>query len=139
MSDQSNHASPNPAPELELELTCSRSDTCSTVDDQPGPGRILGTLYDYLGFRLEVILGKVATKVGRGPTVTAQRILRSRADLVSVSTASHEISCVCVDCVFVEKYGARRDGDESKSPTPPSKKLESGMNRDAKRLIRYVK
>ena len=45
-----------------------------TDSDAPGPGRLLGKAYGYLGRKLENRLSGVAMKLGRGPRATANRI-----------------------------------------------------------------
>ncbi|KAI5120946.1 hypothetical protein M0805_001651 [Coniferiporia weirii] len=59
--------------------------TNATADNLPGPGRIIGNIYGRLGGRLEVQLGRVAEKMGRGPRATAIRIQARRKVIASVS------------------------------------------------------
>ena len=78
---------------MALPNTLSRSDeaceVCSlvpsttsteTANDLPGPGRLLGNLYSYLGMRVENGLGRVAVLRGRGPEATALEIRRILTD-----------------------------------------------------------
>lgn len=57
---------------------CSFASSNETVDNLPGPGRLLGNLYTFLGIRMESGLGRVAVRMGRGPTATAIKIQRLR-------------------------------------------------------------
>lgn len=66
---------------VEYEL-CSIASSNETMDDLPGPGRILGNLYTSARRRLENGIGRLAVRMGRGPNVTAlkiQRILENKS------------------------------------------------------------
>lgn len=49
--------------------------TNATADNLPGPGRLLGKAYMYLGLRLQQALGTVAHRAGLGPAAAYERIV----------------------------------------------------------------
>lgn len=51
-----------------------------TTTDNPGPGRILGKLYGFVGRRIENGLGMVAMHMGYGPRATVVKIRRLRGN-----------------------------------------------------------
>ena len=55
------------------ELTCSYNDTES---DRPGPGRLLGNVYSFLGGHLEDFLNDLSLKMRTEPRYVAIRIRR---------------------------------------------------------------
>lgn len=61
----------------EYEL-CSIASSNETADDMPGPGRLLGNLYDDAGRRLENGLGRVAIQMGRRPRAGDNQIVTTR-------------------------------------------------------------
>lgn len=108
--------------DTELEFVCSVTDSNSTADDLPGPGRALDRLYTYVGIRLEVFLGKVAVAVGKGPLVTARRIRRNREIMICMTR--HGRRCHC----------------EAQLPMSSGvvKRTHKKIDKDCKRLVRYV-
>lgn len=52
----------------------SYNSSTETNSDVPGPGRLLGKVYSFLGKKAENALSVVAVKVGRGPRETATKI-----------------------------------------------------------------
>lgn len=63
---------------------CSVSSSNDTEDDLVGPGRTLGHLYEFLGRRIEYVLGLTAEKLlHRGPRRTAQRIKAIYRDAIT--------------------------------------------------------
>lgn len=59
---------------------CSIASTNETTGDLPGPGRVLGNVYGYLGKKVEEGLGSIAEKFGHGPRATALKIKRIHDD-----------------------------------------------------------
>lgn len=55
---------------VEYEL-CSLASSNETADNLPGPGRLLGNLYEGIGRRLENGLGRVAVRMGLNPHIMA--------------------------------------------------------------------
>ncbi|KAH8116574.1 hypothetical protein DFH11DRAFT_1219359 [Phellopilus nigrolimitatus] len=90
---------------------CSAS-TNATDDNLPGAGRTLGLLYSFAGRHLEVQLGRLAERLGRGPRATALRIQKNNGIVTRTSALPLPLSVV--------KYR--------------TKKIE----KDCKRLLRYV-
>lgn len=82
--------------------------TNATADDLPGPGRILGNFYSYAGCHLEVQIGRLAEKMGKGPRMAADRIIRRRTKARSLSASSKKIENkngkVIKDCQKLLKY-----------------------------------
>lgn len=54
----------------------SYDSSTETDSDVPGPGRLLGKAYSYLGKKFENSLSKVAVKFGLGPRATALKMRR---------------------------------------------------------------
>ncbi|KLO07246.1 hypothetical protein SCHPADRAFT_656886 [Schizopora paradoxa] len=54
--------------------TSSSVSTNATAPNQPGPGRLVGRLFDRLGKRIESLLNKRASNLGTGPVPVAQEI-----------------------------------------------------------------
>lgn len=77
------NASASPASDVDYEL-CSIASSNETADNLPGPGRLLGNLYDNAGRRLENGLGRVARRMGR----------RSRNKAINSRSRSHYINLV---------------------------------------------
>lgn len=59
---------------------CSLTSSAETADDLPGPGRLLGNLYTFIGRKFENRVGSVAVRMGYGPTVSALKIQRIEED-----------------------------------------------------------
>lgn len=57
---------------------CSIASSNETADNLPGPGRLLGNLYDSAGRRLEGGLGRVAVQMGHGPRPINNQTLIAR-------------------------------------------------------------
>ncbi|KAI5120940.1 hypothetical protein M0805_001645 [Coniferiporia weirii] len=87
--------------------------TNATADNLPGPGRIIGNIYGRLGGCLEVQLGRIAEKMGRGPRATAIRIQRRR-DVITSATARKLLTIEAEserlekDCERMLKYATSR-------------------------------
>lgn len=59
---------------------CSLTSSAETADDLPGPGRLLGNLYSFIGRKFENRVGSVVVRMGYGPTVSALKIQRIEED-----------------------------------------------------------
>lgn len=53
---------------------CSIASSNETMDNLPGPGRVLGNFYTSAGRRLENEIGRVAVRLGCGPHIAARKI-----------------------------------------------------------------
>ncbi|KAI5123499.1 hypothetical protein M0805_006659 [Coniferiporia weirii] len=87
--------------------------TNATEDNHVGPGRIIGKIYGRLGGCLEVQLGRIAEKMGRGPRATAIRIQRRRNVITSATagkllTIKAESERLENDCERMLKYATSR-------------------------------
>ncbi|THH07967.1 hypothetical protein EW145_g3035 [Phellinidium pouzarii] len=94
--------------EVSEKLTMESISTNATADNLPGPGRILGNIYGFLGVRLERQLGRLADKMGYGPRATAIRIQRRRGIINSASFSAYRIKVenkkLEEDCKRMLKY-----------------------------------
>ncbi|KAH8107619.1 hypothetical protein DFH11DRAFT_1168433 [Phellopilus nigrolimitatus] len=77
--------------------------TNATADNLPGPGRTLGLFYSSAGRHLEVQLGKIAGRLGRGPQATAVRIKKNSEVVTFVSVLPLPISMVKFKAKKIEK------------------------------------
>ncbi|KAH8110472.1 hypothetical protein DFH11DRAFT_1514209 [Phellopilus nigrolimitatus] len=59
--------------------------TNATADNLPGAGRTLGLLYSHAGRHLEVLLGGIAERMGRGPRATFLRIQKN-SEIVTLAS-----------------------------------------------------
>ncbi|KAH8116573.1 hypothetical protein DFH11DRAFT_1219351 [Phellopilus nigrolimitatus] len=94
---------------------CTVSSMNATADNLPGAGRTLGLFYSSAGRHLEVQLGRVAERLGRGPQEAALRI-KENSEIVTLSS----VQPIPLSVV--------------KSRTKKTKKIE----KDCKRLLKYV-
>ncbi|KAH8116577.1 hypothetical protein DFH11DRAFT_1219467 [Phellopilus nigrolimitatus] len=85
--------------------------TNATDDNLPGAGRTLGLLYSFAGQHLEMQLGRLAERLGRGPRATALRIQKNSGIVTSTSVLSPPLSMVKFrtkkiekDCKLLLKY-----------------------------------
>ncbi|KAH8113654.1 hypothetical protein DFH11DRAFT_314318 [Phellopilus nigrolimitatus] len=60
--------------QVEASLSESSISTTATADDLPGPGRLLGNLYMFLGRRLETAASRFMEKRGYGPEASRKRL-----------------------------------------------------------------
>lgn len=56
---------------------CSLPSSNETASNLPGPGRMLGNFYGFLGRRLGIGMSRAAERMGYGPRVVAMRIQRT--------------------------------------------------------------
>ncbi|KAH8093189.1 hypothetical protein DFH11DRAFT_1684244, partial [Phellopilus nigrolimitatus] len=81
----------------------------ATADNLPGTGRTLGLFYSFAGRHLEVQLGRLAERLGRGPRATAFRIqenskIVSHASVWPVSVVKSITKEIEKDCRLLLKY-----------------------------------
>ncbi|KAH8104237.1 hypothetical protein DFH11DRAFT_1765478 [Phellopilus nigrolimitatus] len=83
----------------------------TTADNLPGAGRTLGLFYSSAGRQLEVLLGRIAGRLGRGPQATALRIQKNSGIVTRPSVLPVPLSVV---------------------------KSRKKIEKDCKRLLKYV-
>ena len=84
---------------------CSIASTNATVDNLPGPGRLLGNLYSSAGRRLEDGLGRVASRMGYGPNAMSMKIQELLEDKSLRSfTRRKKLKKKCKDLAQYVKY-----------------------------------
>ncbi|KAH8113661.1 hypothetical protein DFH11DRAFT_1773528 [Phellopilus nigrolimitatus] len=66
--------------QVEASLSESSISTDATADDLPGPGRLLGNLFMFLGRRLEAAVNRFAEKRGYGPVASRKRLVKMSYD-----------------------------------------------------------
>lgn len=54
----------------------SYNSSTESDSDIPGPGRLLGKVYNILGKKAEICISEAAVRLGRGPRATAMKIRR---------------------------------------------------------------
>ena len=65
--------------------------TNATADDLPGHGRLIGLFYASAGKRLELHVGRVAEKFGKGLNMTSARIERRREKMAHLELGSAKL------------------------------------------------
>lgn len=105
--------------------------TDATDDNLPGPGRVLGHLFNHFGRKLEGLISRYAIKRGLGPDAAYDRIeLRIKADAERIRHEHRQISDYSEEKVALYEFRMRR---------LVRRLLEQQeMVRDCRRLIKYA-
>lgn len=104
-----------------------------TDSDLPGPGRILGNIYQRLGHRLESVLSVLAQRKGEGPRAVAVRVRKRAQELEEAAWASRHRTTT------PEGDPDSPEGDERQCQLMYVDKEASKQKKDLKRLIHHTK